>query len=104
MNVTALLHSIPLFEGLSEDDLVALSLALQQRAFKLPTSIDDSAFPYHAIGGLVMDQLGRVPTLGDSFEWMGLKVEVMDMDGNRVDRVLCLTIGATLPVQSAAKE
>jgi len=33
MNVTELLHSIPLFEGLSEDDLVALSQALQQRAF-----------------------------------------------------------------------
>jgi len=70
--------------------------------FKLPTAIDDSDFVYHTIGGLVMDQLGRVPAVGDSFEWMGLKIEVMDMDGNRVDRVLCQPVGATLPARPAA--
>lgn len=43
---------------------------------------------YDTLGGLVMTQLGRVPTSGDSFEWQGIRFEVMDMDGRRVDKVL----------------
>jgi putative hemolysin len=33
-------------------------------------------------------QLGRIPAISDYFEWEGLKIEVVDMDGNRVDKVL----------------
>jgi putative hemolysin len=29
-----------------------------------------------------------VPRIGDHFEWNGLRFEVVDMDGNRIDRVL----------------
>lgn len=43
---------------------------------------------YHTLGGLVIHQLGRIPKAGDRFDWQGLSVEVMDMDGNRVDKVL----------------
>ena len=32
--------------------------------------------------------LGRVPGVGDHFEHKGLRFEVMDMDDNRVDRIL----------------
>jgi putative hemolysin len=35
-----------------------------------------------------MLQLGRVPQVADHFEWGGLRFEVMDMDRNRVDRIL----------------
>ena len=35
-----------------------------------------------------MMSLGRVPQPTDHFEWHGLKFEVMDMDGRRVDKVL----------------
>jgi len=40
------------------------------------------------VGGLVMDNLGRVPAAGDRFEWDGQTFEVLDMDGRRVDKVL----------------
>jgi len=40
------------------------------------------------LGGLVMTCLGRVPSTGDHFEWGGLRFEVVDMDGRRVDKVL----------------
>jgi putative hemolysin len=40
------------------------------------------------IGGLVMQQLGRIPREGDRFVWEGLKFEVVDMDGRRVDKVI----------------
>jgi putative hemolysin len=43
---------------------------------------------YHTLGGLAMLGLGRVPRTGDVFERWGWRFEVVDMDGNRVDRVL----------------
>jgi len=43
---------------------------------------------YQTLGGFVVDQLGRIPDSGDHFEWDRLRLEVMDMDGNRVDKVL----------------
>jgi magnesium and cobalt exporter, CNNM family len=43
---------------------------------------------YHTLAGFVIMQLGRIPRAGDFFEWEGLKIEVVDMDGNRVDKVL----------------
>jgi putative hemolysin len=43
---------------------------------------------YHTVGGLVMLQLGRVPRTGDVFELEGFRFEVVDMDKNRVDKLL----------------
>ncbi|GAB4398699.1 MAG: hemolysin family protein [Anaerolineales bacterium] len=43
---------------------------------------------YETLSGFVMLQLGRVPSAGDRFEWNGFSVEVVDMDGKRVDKVL----------------
>jgi putative hemolysin len=43
---------------------------------------------YHTVGGMVMDNLGRVPATGDRFDWEGFTFEVLDMDGRRVDKVL----------------
>jgi putative hemolysin len=43
---------------------------------------------YNTLGGFVMLQLGRVPQVGDKFEWGGIEFEVVDMDGRRVDKLL----------------
>jgi putative hemolysin len=43
---------------------------------------------YQTVGGFVLDQLGRVPAAGEHFTHEGWRVEVVDMDGNRVDKVL----------------
>lgn len=43
---------------------------------------------YQTLGGFVMMQLGRIPKPGDHFQTDGVRYEVMDMDGNRVDKVL----------------
>lgn len=48
---------------------------------------------YETLSGFVMVSLGRVPQPADRFEWHGLKFEVMDMDGRRVDKVLVTTLG-----------
>ncbi|OUL28604.1 hypothetical protein BV372_24725 [Nostoc sp. T09] len=43
---------------------------------------------YQTLGGFVITHLGRIPAAADHFEWQGMRFEVMDMDGNRVDKVL----------------
>lgn len=45
---------------------------------------------YHTVGGFVMYKLGHIPIAGDSFELESLKLEVLDMDGNRVDKILII--------------
>ena len=49
---------------------------------------DEDRQHYHTLGGLAMLALGRVPKTGDVFDRGGYRFEVVDMDGNRVDRVL----------------
>jgi len=39
-----------------------------------------------------VNHLGRIPTAAEYFEWGGLRFEVMDMDGNRVDKVLVIPL------------
>jgi putative hemolysin len=43
---------------------------------------------YHTLGGFVVHHLGRIPISSDYFDWQGFRFEVVDMDGNRVDKVL----------------
>lgn len=49
-------------------------------------------FPYHTLGGLVMWLLGRLPQTGDKANWEGWKLEVVDLDGKRVDKVLAMKL------------
>jgi putative hemolysin len=48
----------------------------------------DEPRTYHTVAGLVMMLLGRIPTAGDRVEFGPLVLEVADMDGFRVDKVL----------------
>jgi len=38
--------------------------------------------------GLVLAELERIPTAGDVVSWRGLRIEVVDMDGRRIDKLL----------------
>ncbi|MQA91474.1 MAG: DUF21 domain-containing protein [Gemmatimonas sp.] len=58
----------------------------------------EGRFGYQTVAGFVMTQLGRVPLSGDAFEVHGLRFEVVDMDGYRIDKVL---VG---PVRSQSTE
>ncbi|MGF1933058.1 MAG: hemolysin family protein [Nostoc sp. ChiQUE02] len=49
---------------------------------------------YQTLGGFVITHLGRIPTAADHFEWQSMRIEVMDMDGNRVDKVLVVPKGS----------
>ncbi len=62
--------------------------------FKELLSLEDEELPgehrgsYQTLGGFVVMHLGRIPASADHFIWDELRFEVMDMDGNRVDKVL----------------
>lgn len=43
---------------------------------------------FSTLGGFLVMNLERIPKAGDYLESAGLRFEVMDMDGNRVDKVL----------------
>jgi putative hemolysin len=39
----------------------------------------------------------HIPQSGEHFEWGGLRFEIMDMDGTRVDKVLVTPIQRKIP-------
>jgi putative hemolysin len=45
---------------------------------------------YETFGGFLIHQLGHVPSEGESFKVGPFVVEIMDMDGHRIDKVLLL--------------
>ncbi|MDP1524350.1 MAG: hemolysin family protein [Rhodocyclaceae bacterium] len=47
---------------------------------------------YHTLSGLVMWLLGRLPQTGDKTAWEGWELEVVDLDGKRVDKVLAMKL------------
>lgn len=48
----------------------------------------DEPRSFSTVSGLVLDQLGHIPAVGDVTQWHNLRLEVVDMDGQRIDRIL----------------
>jgi putative hemolysin len=65
-----------------------LTIEKFKQLFELETLPDEASGNFHTIGGFVMLQLGHVPRASDRFEAAGLQFEVVDMDRNRVDKIL----------------
>lgn len=59
-----------------------------RRVFDLDELPGEDQGLYQTLAGFVVMQLERVPAVADSFEWRGMRFEVVDMDGARVDKVL----------------
>ncbi len=66
--------------SLSNDDLRELMGGVQ-----LPGADERD---YHTAAGMVIEQFGRIPHTGEHFEWAGWRIEVVDLDGARVDKLL----------------
>src|SRR6185503_9047736 len=43
---------------------------------------------FDTFAGFILHRLERIPKTGDKLEWKGFKIEIMDMDGHRIDKVL----------------
>ncbi|WP_298573621.1 hemolysin family protein [uncultured Luteimonas sp.] len=49
---------------------------------------------YHTAAGMVIARFGRIPNVGESFEWGGWRIEVVDLDGPRIDKLLMQRVDA----------
>ncbi len=58
---------------------------------------------YHTLGGLMMTYLRHIPMVGEHFTWERMRFEVVDMDGNRVDKVLVNVLPPALPPEVEQK-
>jgi Hemolysins and related proteins containing CBS domains len=45
-------------------------------------------YDYDTVAGLVLEQMGKIPRSGEKCSWNGFTIEVLDMDGNRIDKIL----------------
>jgi Hemolysins and related proteins containing CBS domains len=43
---------------------------------------------YHTLGGLIIDELEHIPKAGETLTWKNFEMEVVDMDGARIDKVI----------------
>ncbi|MFT3761777.1 MAG: hemolysin family protein [Pseudoxanthomonas sp.] len=50
----------------------------------LPGDEDD----YNTAAGMVIEYFGRIPHTGEAFDWAGWRIEVVDLDGARIDKLL----------------
>jgi len=48
----------------------------------------DEEHNFDTCGGLILNELGKIPAEGDKLEWLNFEMEVLDMDGTRIDKIL----------------
>ncbi len=70
-----------------------LSVDEFQEVFRVPDLPARDELDYQTVGGMIMAILERVPAVGNAVKLDGLRLEVMDMDGRRVDKVLVQRMG-----------
>ncbi len=66
----------------------ALPVHQVRSLLKLGPLPGEEAGDFETLGGFLMASLGRIPEVGDTFDWDNRRFEVVDMDGRRIDRVL----------------
>lgn len=49
---------------------------------------DKSKVKFNTLGGFALSHLNRIPRTGDKFTWREYEFEIVDMDGNRIDKIL----------------
>ena len=68
--------------------LVDGGAGVEDLADKLGIKLDATPRDYSTVSGLVLAELERIPATGDTLRWRGLLIEVVDMDGRRIDKLL----------------
>ncbi|MGI8561124.1 MAG: hemolysin family protein [Luteimonas sp.] len=49
---------------------------------------DEDEHEYHTAAGMTISHFGRIPNAAEHFDWNGWRIEVVDLDGPRVDKLL----------------
>jgi len=56
--------------------------------FEKTDIMEDQEQEFDTLAGFILDQLERIPNTGDTLEWNGFKFEIVDMDAQRIDKIL----------------
>jgi putative hemolysin len=59
-----------------------------KKALEIDSLPDEESGTYQTVGGLIMANLHRIPSVGNKLTVEGYTYEVVDMDGLRVDKIL----------------
>ena len=74
--------------------LVSGSLATDdlREVLKLDELPNEHEGDYNTLAGMLIELSGRIPATGESIAWHGLKFEIVDRDGARIDKVLIMPL------------
>jgi len=50
--------------------------------------MNEGEHDFDTLAGFILHELERIPKTGDKFDWKGFTIEIIDMDGHRIDKVL----------------
>ncbi|MCX8509459.1 MAG: hemolysin family protein [Rhodobacteraceae bacterium] len=67
--------------------LVSGSMAADEFADRMGLRLSEDR-DYETVAGLVLDALGHIPKLGEKLQVQSLEIEVIDLDGFRIDKIL----------------
>ena len=81
-------RDLPFVERGDGSWLVDGSASVEQLAEHLGIRPDPLPRDFSTVSGLVLSRLERIPCVGERTEWQGLAIEVVDMDGRRIDKLL----------------
>lgn len=81
-----------------------LSIDRLKKLFDIERLPDEELGDYQTVGGFVIYLMESIPVSGEWFECAGLRYEVMDMDGRRVDKVLVTPVQPNAPNLKESKE
>ncbi len=63
--------------------------------FELDDEMED--YDFSTVGGLILEKLQHVPKTGEKITWNGFEIEVADMDGARIDKLIVKKLQAPSP-------
>ena len=50
--------------------------------------VSDEEYQFDTLAGCVLYEMERIPLVGDKLLWRGFEIEIVEMDGHRIDKVL----------------
>ena len=69
----------------------------------LETVPEEERGRYHTLSGMMMLLTGRLPKIADTVDWEDWRLEIVDMDGKTIDKVLATRRHATVTTRDAAR-
>jgi putative hemolysin len=93
---------VPEPDAIRRDDgswLISGSMVADEFAERLRIPIPEER-AYNTVAGFVLDQLGYLPPVGDTFDAHGWRFEIVDLDGRRVDKIIARRIGGARRARS----